>query len=133
MSKTTTPKPNNKSRQAWLLMVNLGLLLIVTSTALPLFHVFGLPVKIIFSVGAVMVTAGRLFGCNTKGASLRVRRLSHLEVWTGIIFCVGAFFMWYTPERTDWLAFTLAGAALQVYTSIVLPKAIAKEHKVKNN
>lgn len=112
-------------RAAWLIAVNIGLLLIVVGTALPLLHVTGLVTKIIFSMGAAVVLLGRLFAPAVKGLSLRARRLSRLEIWVGIIFCAGAFFMWFTPERMDWLAFTMAGAAVQVYVSMALPKAIA--------
>jgi len=112
---------------AWLIVVNIGLLFIVAGTALPLFHLGGLTARIIYSIGAAAVLLGRLFAPSLKGQSLRVRRLSRLEVWVGIIFCAGAFFMWYTPERMDWLAFTMAGAAVQVYVSMALPKAISKD------
>ena len=29
----------------------------------------------------------------------------------------------------DWIAFTLAGGAIQIYTSIMIPRTIAKENK----
>lgn len=111
-------------RQAWLIAVNIGLLLIVAATALPLFHIMGLVPRSLFTAGAALVLIGRLFAPAVKEQSLRVRRLCRLEVWVGIIFCAGAFFMWYTPERMDWLAFTLAGAAVQIYVSMALPRAI---------
>lgn len=110
--------------QAWLIAVNIGLLLIVAATALPLFHIMGLVPRSLFTAGAALVLIGRLFAPSVKEQSLRVRRLCRLEVWVGIIFCAGAFFMWYTPERMDWLAFTLAGAAVQIYVSMALPRAI---------
>jgi hypothetical protein len=31
--------------------------------------------------------------------------------------------MWYSQDPRDWLAFTLAGALVQCYVSIVLPRA----------
>ena len=98
---------------------------------MPLLHITGLLTQIIYTAGAVLVLGGRLFAPSLKGHCLRVRRLSRLEIWVGLMFCTGAFFMWYTPDRMDWLAFTLAGAALQVYASIAIPGAMAKELKDK--
>ncbi|MCM1348252.1 MAG: hypothetical protein NC338_02470 [Firmicutes bacterium] len=121
-------------RQFWLLAVNIGLVLIVVATALPLFQLqTGLPVKILYTAGAAIVVLARIFAPSAKGASLRVRRLCRLEIWSGIIFCAGAFFMWYSPGNRDWLAFTLAGAALQIYTSVAIPRVVAAESADKTS
>lgn len=120
-------------RLLWQVIVNIGLICIVAGTALPLFQIAGTSVKVVYSAGAALVVIGRLLGPSVKGGSLRVRRLSHLEVWSGIIFCAGAFFMWYTPERQDWIAFTLAGAVLQIYTSLAIPRAMAKDKEGKED
>ncbi len=38
--------------------------------------------------------------------------------------------MWYEGARPmDWLAFTLAGGVLQIYTSIMIPREAAKGNK----
>lgn len=118
-------------RRLWLLAVNIGLLCIVAATALPLLGVWGIGVRTVYSAGALMVVAGRVFAPSAKGQSLRVRRLCRLEVWAGLIFCAGAFFAWYTPERMDWIAFTLAGAVVQIYVSMALPRAVAKAEDKK--
>ncbi len=62
---------------------------------------------------------------------LRVRRLARIELWSCVIFCAGAFFMWYTPERLDWLAFTLAGGVLQVYSSLMSAHTLNKELRAR--
>ena len=133
MSGTTLENNSFFPRTLWLLAVNIGLLLIVVGTALPLFSINSAVVRCFFSAGALLVVAGRLFSPSTKGLSLRVRRMCRMEIWVGIIFCAGAFFMWYYPGRMDWLAFTLAGAVLQIYTSVALPRAIAKEKAGKTD
>lgn len=117
--------------QAWLIAVNIGLLFIVIGTALPLFHVSGIVPGILYAAGAATVLIGRLFAPKMKDASLRVRRLARLEIWVGIIFCAGAFFIFYSPDRMDWLAFTLAAAAVQIYVSLAMPRAQAKEKESK--
>ena len=134
MSKPISSRSSFLPRQAWLVAVNIGLLLIVIGTAIPLlrlsgFDSTGIISRIVYSVGAAAVLIGRLFAPSTAGLPLRVRRLCRLEIWTGIIFCVGACFMFYTPERMDWLAFTLAGAVIQIYTSLMIPRAMEKEQK----
>lgn len=114
----------------WMWVVNIGLLLIVCGTALPLFRVEGTLFKYIFCAGAVMVLGGRLMLPATKDASLRLKRLLRMEVWVGIAFCAGGFFMWYDGVgRMDWLAFALAGGVMQIYTSIMIPRVAAKERE----
>lgn len=131
-SVSPSSKPSFMPRQAWLIAVNIGLLLIVIGTALPLFHVTGIVPGILYAAGAAMVLVGRLFAPKHKNASLRVRRLARLEIWVGLIFCTGAFFIFYTPDRMDWLAFTLAGAAVQIYVSLAMPRAQAKDTEYKS-
>lgn len=110
------------------LLVNIGLLLIVAGAAIPILH-FGQMTatpRWIYAAGAVMTLAGRLFTPYT-GRAIRVKRLHRIEAWSAIFFCVAAFFMFYDPvNNRDWLAFTLAGGAIQVYVSIMLPIAIRK-------
>ena len=53
-----------------------------------------------------------------------------LESWSSLLFCVAAFFAFYSaPVIRDWLAFTLAGAAIQIYSSIALNIAASKSAK----
>lgn len=111
----------------WLWIMNLGLLLIVAATALPLFHVTGDTFRWIFSAGALLAIAGRLCAPGYRGTIVRVRRLARIEMWACIVFCAGAFFMWYDRQSTDWLAFTLAGGLLEVYVSLMIPRTLSKE------
>lgn len=82
----------------------------------------------VYSVGAVLVFVSHVVTPATK--DFRLKRLYRVEMWTGIIFCVAAVFLFY-PGATlrDWLAFTLAGGCLQVYTSIAIP---ARQSKISN-
>ncbi len=111
--------------------LNIGLLLIMTGTVVPLFTVSRPPMwdKILFAVGCAGVLVARLFA-PYSGKVLRIKRLKRIESWTAIIFCVGAFFM-FTGTRwgigaNDWLAFTMAGAFLTAFTSIMIPRALKK-------
>lgn len=104
-----------------------GLILVMAGTAIPLLRMHTEIYKYIFSAGALLVVIGRLF-MPYKGPSLRIRRFCRLEVWSGLFFCAAAFFMfWKGAGPTDWIAFTLAGAAIQIYTSIMIPRTRNKE------
>ena len=124
-SKTT----NNMAKQPSafiLLMITISMLLIVAGTVLPLFNTSGILFKYIYVTGALLLLIGRLL-TPYKGDDLRVKRLYRIETWSAIFFCVAVFFMFYEGAgRTDWLAFTLAGGIIQIYTSIMIPRAIAK-------
>lgn len=81
----------------------------------------------VYSAGALALLLVRLF-TPFKGSDMRLKRWYRIESWTAIIFCVGAFFLFYNPHQLrDWLAFTLAGAVLQAITSIAIP---AREKKL---
>ncbi len=110
----------------------LGLLAIAAATLIPIYQgsfSYSALSRWLYTIGAAVLLLSRLFG-SVSVADLRLRRLYRIESWSAIFFCVAAFFMWY-PEGSprDWLAFTLAGAAIQIYTSFAIP---ARQRKVKN-
>ena len=124
-SKTTNSMAKQPSAFI-LLMITISMLLIVAGTILPLFNTGGILFKYIYATGALLLLIGRLL-TPYKGDDLRVKRLYRIETWSAIFFCVAVFFMFYEGAgRTDWLAFTLAGGIIQIYTSIMIPRAIAK-------
>ena len=124
-SKTTNSMAKQPSAFI-LLMITISMLLIVAGTVLPLFNTGGILFKYIYATGALLLLIGRLL-TPYKGDDLRVKRLYRIETWSAIFFCVAVFFMFYEGVgRTDWLAFTLAGGIIQIYTSIMIPRAIAK-------
>lgn len=114
------------------LIVPFGLLLILLATVAPFFlrdYEWALTsYRYVFAAGAAILLIARLMQRRTA-SDLRLSRLYRLEVWVAVIFCVAAFFLFYPgAELRDWIAFTLAGATLQAYTSIAIP---ARESKVK--
>lgn len=121
-------------RKAWVVIATIGLLLVAVGTVMPIlssrqsaFDMIAPTFKYIYSAGALMLLVSRLM-TPYKGSSTRVRRLYRLESWSALFFCVGAFFLFYSPTTVrDWLAFTLAGAAIQIYSSIMVPRTIKKE------
>ena len=121
-----------KSSSIILVLTTISLLLIVSGTMLPLFKMSGDLFKFIYATGAAILLICRLMS-PYKGTELRIKRLYRMEAWSAIFFCTAVFFMFYEGAgRTDWLAFTLAGGMIQIYTSIMIPRAIAKMQKGKN-
>lgn len=107
-----------------------GLILLAVGALIPLltFDPQGIAYKIIFTAGAALTLIGRVT-TPTMHPVLRVRRLLRLQTWSAMFFAVAAFFMWYSADPRDWLVFTIAGAAVQCYVSIVLPMAMRKSPK----
>lgn len=108
-----------------------GLLLIMIGTAIPLLVSFypalaGELYKYIYAAGAGITLLARLF-MRYNGDNIRVRRLMRIEVWAAVFFVAAAVLMWlpmkYGVGRTDWIAFTLAGGVITIYTTIMIPRA----------
>lgn len=114
------------SNTIFLWFVTIGMLLIAAGTVMPLLMQEGDLFKYVYGGGAVILLIGRIF-TTYKGTNLRLKRLYRIEAWASIFFCVATFFMFYeSAGNRDWLAFTLAGGAIQIYTSIMIPRTIAK-------
>lgn len=109
----------------------IGLLGIATGTMLPMLGVLsGSGIgwwKYVYAGGAACFLVSKFFTPYT-GIHPRVKRLMRIESWSAIFFCVAAFFMFYngTVSRDSW-AFTLAGGALLVFTTLSIPRTINKE------
>lgn len=126
---------NNKnilvtSKTIFLWFIIIGMLLIAGGTVMPLLMQDGSDLfKYVYGAGATMLLIGRIFTSYT-GDNVRLKRLYRIESWSAIFFCVAVFFMFYEGAGArDWLAFTLAGGAIQIYTSIMIPRTIAKDNK----
>lgn len=133
-SRNHTPDPSQDftvPASPWLWLMNAGLLLIVGATALPLLGVYGDLFRWIFTAGAALALTGRTFAPKYRGTITRVRRLNRIEFWSCAAFAVGAFFIWFDRTSTDWLAFTLAGGALQIYSSVMQAITMTKELKAR--
>lgn len=105
--------------------ITAGMVFIVVGMLMPLLEY---PISVsrwIYCFGALVNLVGRIF-VRYQGENIRVKRLYRLEFWAGVFFAVSGFFQFYSPETSDWLAFTLAGGAILVYTSIMIPREIKK-------
>lgn len=105
-----------------------GMLLIIIAVLLPILGKGVLTARWIYAAGAAVNLVGRfMVQGRVSGMPLRLKRLYRLEMWSGIFFAVAAFFMFYTPATSDWLAFTLAGGAVLVYTSLMIAREMRKK------
>ena len=107
------------------ILAMLGLLLIMAAVALPVLHVARTAVTWTYATGALII--GRFMQKTPAGASLKLRRLLRMEIWTALVFVAGAVFLFLpvkpgAGEGNDWIAFTLAGGVLTLYTSIMIPR-----------
>lgn len=98
--------------------------------------------KWIYASGALIYTFARLVSVNDPRDSMRLRRLRRLEFWAGMAFCIGAFFWFYNERKfagipfigpmailKDVVAFSLAGAVIQVVSSWMIAYRQQKEQK----
>ena len=107
-----------------------GLLLILLATLVPFFMMNTAWAQqaypYVYSAGALILLIARLF-TPYRGSDMRLKRFHRIESWSAIFFCVAAFFLFYPgAQLRDWLAFTLAGAAIQAITSIAIPSRESK-------
>lgn len=111
----------------------IGLLMVAAGVLTPILteNYFDDTFRWTYAVGAVLTLLARLFQADLPASTpIKIKRLARLESWSALLFCVAAFFAFYSaPYMRDWLAFTLAGAALQVYSSIALTLAGRKQRK----
>jgi len=114
---------------------NAGLIIVMAAVAMPLMHLWPGAVRWVYTSGALLHLAGRMgIVPASRKLPLRLKRLRRIDLWAGIFFVAAAVFM-FLPQAgaTDWIAFTLAGGALIVYTSLTFPRAEAKERAKSHN
>ena len=107
--------------------MNLGLLTIVVATAMPIFRIGDDLFRYIYAAGAAVAIIGRIAAPRYRGTIVRIVRLGRIEFWSCTAFCMAAAIMLYDRNTArDWLALTLAGGALQIYTSLMIPATMRK-------
>ena len=104
-------------------MLTLGLLAVAVGLAIPVMTggfdrtVF----KYVYAAGAVLTLVARLAAPPYIGTDVRLRRLLRMESWSAVFYIVASFFSFYNHHTyRDWLAFTLAGAVIQIIASVMI-------------
>lgn len=119
-----TMQKTSDARLAWATWLPLvGLLIIMVASALPLLRMGHGWFGYLYAAGAAIVLVGRLIYPVPKDCPLRLKRLLRMEIWTALVFVAGAVFTFLNQRGgNDWLAFTMAGGVLTIYTSIMIPR-----------
>lgn len=120
-------KKNVKNPPKWATYcITAGLLAVAAGIMMPLLLGLGNGTyKWVYAAGALVSLAGRVAG-GYRGSEVRLKRLYRMEAWSSVMFCAGAFFLFYGTAPRDWIAFTLAGGLIIVFTSWRIPREINK-------
>ena len=137
-----------KSRKAIEGSATFGLILVAVGLAAPFTDLMNTDFlrifKWVYAAGALLFTIARIVGANDPDDSMRVRRLRRMEFWAGVALCIGAFFWFYNEERfgaflqvgtgvmtclKETIYFSLAGAVIQVFASLMITHRLKKEGK----
>ncbi len=126
---------SDKGKQkAQYIMLSAAMVIMVVTALLPLLNIYWGGSKWIFAFGAVLALAERLTE-RYSGPNLRVRRLVRMGKISALLYCVSAYLLVFAPtgKTTDWLAFLMAGAVMQIYCMLVYDHEMKKEEKNYNN
>lgn len=98
--------------------------------------------KWVYAAGALIYIIARVVGCKDPRDSRKVLRLRRMEFWAGVAFVVAAAFWFVMDARLqqnpymgflavmrDTIAFTLAGAFIQIIASWLIVARVKKEQK----
>ncbi len=123
---------------------SIGLLLVLAAMMAPFFAGYigrgAMWSKWVYAAGALIYTVARVINVNAPGDSLRLRRLRRLEFWAGMCFVIGAAFWFYKLQyysgfmagplavMRQTVAFTMAGAVLQIVASWMIAFRMKKEY-----
>lgn len=107
-------------------ILSVAMLMIMIPVLLQLLLVKWAGFNYVFAAGAVATLVVRIMD-NYTGTNLRIKRLYRIATVSAICYCVSAYLkfsaeMHFFPYATgyDWLGFLMAGAALQVYSALVI-------------
>ena len=113
------------------IFLSVAMILLLVTAFLPLISISNEWLRYTFALGAILAVIVRLLQRvmyrKDKSLGLRVRRLLHLEFWSSLSYVVSAYFLVSDPYHSDWLAFLLIGAVIQIYTSFMVPYADKKD------
>ena len=81
-----------------------------------------------YIAGALIVLVGRLVGIY-KGPSLRIKHLHLILVFSALLYCASGSMMFIFEGTNNWIAFLLAGLAVQMYASWTIERLEKKGTK----
>ena len=116
---------NKKTIQS--LMLAVGLLVMLIMAVLPIAGIHWVAMRYIYAFGAVLTLAARMVE-SYNGSNLRVKRLYRIAKVSAALYCASAAPLFYPQAgNTDWVAFLMAGAVLQIYSTVAVEHVLKKE------
>ncbi len=139
------PQGNINRNRAAESVATIGLLLLAVGLVAPFTDIYNATLmtvfKWVFTAGAVIFLAARVVGSFDQSLSKRIRNMSRMQVWAGVCFAAGAAMWFYNTSRypvmslrvlQDTVAFTLAGAVIQIIFTWALARQTKKENGANN-
>lgn len=114
------------------ILLNLGLIVLLVSAAFPLLGIWKeqlMLMRYVYAAGAAMALVARATQVY-EGKNFRIKRLHGLERMSALLYCVSAFLLFDFGDKwggTDWIAFLLAGAIVQLYASYMIQREEKKD------
>lgn len=121
---------NNTRQRIGNILLCVTMTVMMLAALLPLLKVEMPWLRYAFAAGAAGTLVAQLL-IPSPNNELRVKRLSHMNVWSAIVYCVSAYCLFssnYEMQRS-WIAFLLAGAVLQIYATAMLAKLAPEKPK----
>lgn len=104
-----------------------GMVMLLVAAAFPLFGIWKeemLLMRYVYAAGAALTLVVRATQVY-EGSNFRVKRLYALQRMSALLYCVSAFLLFQFGDKwggSDWIAFLLAGAIVQIYTSFMIER-----------
>ncbi|MBR5639625.1 MAG: hypothetical protein IKW83_07670 [Muribaculaceae bacterium] len=125
---------NDKTKQLiGNILLCISMTALMAAAAIPLF-ITPMPSwqRYMLAAGAAGTLVAQFF-IPSPSDDFRIRRLSRMNVWAGIVYCVGAYCLFSSnPDmHRSWIAFLLAGAVLQIYATFMLSRLTNSKKREK--
>lgn len=109
------------------LVVVVAMLAVLVLMLLPLFRYNPSWLRYAFAASALVVFAFQLWIAGDASSSdddIRVRRLRRMNAVSGLLYCVAAacLFIEHPTAKQSWVPCVLAGAVMQLYATLMMPK-----------
>lgn len=120
----------NNRQNTTTIILSVGMIILLVTAVMPIIGMSFSWVKYVYACGAVMTLLARVFDRYT-GKNTAIKRLYRIQAVSSVCYCVSAATLCvplggYVSEK-DWIAFLMAGAVMQIYSSWRLQSEEKKE------
>jgi len=114
----------NTRLRAGNILLCVAMTVLMLATVIPLFsNQWPAWQRYMLAAGAVGTLIAQIL-IPSPSEELRIKRLSRMNVWSAIVYCVAAYCLFSSnfDMKRSWVAFLLAGAAIQIYATLMISK-----------